>query len=1123
MGDPNDPVSDPTRDFPPAGPGPRQVDDLLAAAPTKPDGAPLGPGATIGRYKLLHVIGEGGFGVVYMAEQEHPIRRRVALKVIKLGMDTRQVIARFEAERQALSLMDHPSIAKVLDGGATDAGRPYFVMELVKGVPVTRYCDENRLGVRERLELFAQTCRAVQHAHQKGIIHRDIKPSNVLVAVSDGLPTPKVIDFGIAKALNQRLTEKTLFTEFQQFLGTPEYMSPEQAGLSGLDVDTRTDVYALGVLLYELLTGTTPFDPNELRSKAYAEIERIIREVEPPRPSTRLSTLGNGLTDVAARRRTDPRRLSRMVHGELDWIVMRCLEKDRTRRYDTANGLAMDVERYLRGEAVSAGPPSALYKLRRFVRRHRLGVAAACAVAASLLAALMAIAVSRSRAISAKLAISEQRTEAQGARDEAEAVTRYVQQILTAADPWSRGGRKDLTVREALDSAARSLDRGSLERQPRVEAAVRLTLGRAYKALGLFADAEPHLRRSLEIRQRLFGEQHPHVAECLDVLSGVIAATGRLAEAERMSRHALALRKQAFGDTHPAVVESLHGLGTVLWESGDLDAAESSLRDAVALCHKLPPDEAGSPSETLDALAAVLWDKGRWDDAEALHREALDMRRARVGDDHVLIAASLHNLASRRLQRGDVKQAESFFRDALDIRRRLLGDDHPEVGASLYHVAFVLHVRGDHRAAVPLLREALAVQRKGLGEGHPNVQESYGLLVSSLDRSGQRATADEVRREWRQKLRDVPPPAASATAPAPSDVVGNRRLALTYRSRAETHLQADDPMGGLEYHRKALAVLESASEMNPEDPSLRVELALQLYLTGKALWDGGDVATAAEHYHRCTGLSASLGPAAPRDTPARSRLYDGHFAIAMALQELACAPNLDVERRTEYLLRARDAFASVIKVTEEMGKAGFDSPMVREVPRLAGFGLAACEYTLAELKAPAGPFRGSPAQLPGVVEAEDFDLGGIGVAYLDMTIGDTGNRRGAHRVTSVDIDICGDVNGGCNVGGIFPGEWLAYSVDVASDGVYDIDLRVASVGGGSTLHVEFDGTDVTGPVELPNTGEWQVWQTVTKARVSLRKGQQAMRVVFDKAQSAPGTGRGYIGNLNWITVRPSTR
>jgi eukaryotic-like serine/threonine-protein kinase len=425
-------------------------------------------GDLIGRYKLREKIGEGGCGVVYMAEQKEPVRRMVALKVIKLGMDTESVIARFEAERQALALMDHPNIAKVLDAGAADNGRPFFVMELVRGVKITEYCDENQLLTRERLDLFVQVCQAIQHAHQKGVIHRDIKPSNILITVNDGVPVPKVIDFGIAKATQGRLTDRTLFTAFQQFIGTPAYMSPEQAVMTSLDIDTRSDIYSLGVLLYELLTGRTPFDTQELMEAGLDEMRRTIRDKEPVRPSTRLSKLHEAdLTTVANRRRTNAPKLIHALRGDLDWIVMKALEKDRSRRYETANGLARDVQRYLADEPVVARPPSKLYLFRKLIHRNKFAFAAAAAVALALLLGVVVSAWQAARAMRAEHEQSQLRKEAEAESKEAkleakraetaetlakerltesEAISKFLTGLFQSPDPTRDGARSKSSI-----------------------------------------------------------------------------------------------------------------------------------------------------------------------------------------------------------------------------------------------------------------------------------------------------------------------------------------------------------------------------------------------------------------------------------------------------------------------------------------------------------------------------------------------------------------------------------------------------------------------------------------------------------------------------------------------------
>jgi serine/threonine protein kinase/WD40 repeat protein len=411
------------------------------------------PGTLIGPYKLLEQIGEGGFGVVYLAEQQRPVRRKVAVKVLKPGMDTRQVVARFEAERQALALMDHPNIARVLDAGASDAGRPYFVMELVRGIPITDYCDQNNLSVHQRLELFVSVCQAVQHAHQKGIIHRDLKPSNLLVTLLDGTPVVKVIDFGIAKALGQQLTDKTLFTVCAQMIGTPLYMSPEQAEMNGLDTDTRSDIYSLGVLLYELLTGTTPLVKERVSHLAYDELRRLIREEEPPRPSTRLSALGPAATRVSAQRQTDPKKLRQLVRGELGWIVMKALEKDRGRRYETAGAFAADIQRHLHDEPVQACPPSAWYRFGKFARRHKRALATGSVLAVALLGSVVALAVSNvlvSRESAQKaLALQGKDSATVAAKASARDAT---EQLFQALLQQARAGRYSRQMGQRLDS-----------------------------------------------------------------------------------------------------------------------------------------------------------------------------------------------------------------------------------------------------------------------------------------------------------------------------------------------------------------------------------------------------------------------------------------------------------------------------------------------------------------------------------------------------------------------------------------------------------------------------------------------------------------------------------------------
>ncbi len=543
------------------------------------------PGSLIDRYQLLQQIGEGGFGVVYMAEQREPVKRKVALKIIKLGMDTKQVIARFEAERQALALMDHPNIAKVFDAGSTESGRPYFVMELVKGVPITEYCDTEHSSTEERLQLFVAVCQAIQHAHQKGIIHRDIKPSNVMVTLHDGKPVPKVIDFGIAKATNVELTQKTLFTEFRQFIGTPEYMSPEQAEMSGLDIDSRSDVYALGVLLYELLTGTTPLAPEKLRKAGMLEIHRLIREAETQKPSTRLSSLMHAgtnakdsslATQIARSRGSDPRALSKQVRGDLDWIVMKALEKDRTRRYETSVEFARDIERHLQHEVVEAGPPSKLYRCRKFVARNRVAVFTGSIVVLALIIGLTTATFGLLRA-----------------QDEAEskhAVADFYEQMFTSLVPYRVGavetrrevsgpvGYADLTVADMLQQAGPRIGEAFADR-PELEASVRRTFGWTFAGLGSGVEAVQQLSQALETQRKILSAEDPELMRTVSLLAFAIYLEGNPKRAADLVRPNITGHARYGGPDHELALDAQRFCANLLSFCGELEEAAGLAED----------------------------------------------------------------------------------------------------------------------------------------------------------------------------------------------------------------------------------------------------------------------------------------------------------------------------------------------------------------------------------------------------------------------------------------------------------------------------------------------------------------------------------------------------------------
>ncbi|MBI2927181.1 MAG: serine/threonine protein kinase [Verrucomicrobia bacterium] len=693
----------------------RRVEALLEAdieagnflkPPSDDPPASEGPGTVIGHYKLLQLLGEGGFGRVYMAEQLEPVRRKVALKIIKLGMDTREVIARFEAERQALAMMDHPNIAKVFDAGATETGQPYFVMELVRGVPITQYCDQNNLPPLERLSLFVQVCHAIQHAPQNGIIHRDVRPSNILVTLHDGVPVPKVIDFGIAKATQQELTEKTVFTRFHQFLGTPAYMSPEQAEMSGLNIDTRTDIYALGVLLYELLTGHTPFDAKELFQAGLVEMRRRIREQEPLRPSTRVSTLADAeRTTVARHRQSDAPRLIHLLRGDLDWIVMKALEKDRRRRYDTTNALAQDLERHLKHEPVSASPPSTLYRARKFVRRHRVGVVTAAAVSATLIFGLIGSLLGftrasreRDRALAAEhqAATNEQKARIEAALSAQ--VAQFLKEMLKNVPPEVALGRDTALLRAVLDTTAERVGK-DLKDQAEVEAELRETIGRVYRGLSQWAKAEAMHRRALSLRKKLFGSEHPAVAESLVSVAYSLFRQGNYTEAEALHREALAMNRKLLGEENLAVAGSLAGLGRALGAQGKVAEAETLIHEALAIYKKLLGDEHPEVASLLDDLVRWLHQQGKLVEAESLERETLAMQRRLFGQEHPDIAVSRILLSGILGDQGRLADAETLYREALAMQRKLLASDNPRLVGSTFGLAALLRRQGKQTEA----------------------------------------------------------------------------------------------------------------------------------------------------------------------------------------------------------------------------------------------------------------------------------------------------------------------------------------------------------------------------------------------------------------------------------------
>ncbi|MFC1792701.1 tetratricopeptide repeat protein [Planctomycetota bacterium] len=672
------------------------------------------PGAHIGRYKLLRVLGEGGMGVVYLAQQDKPVTRQIALKVIKPGMDSKRVMARFEAEEQALAIMEHPHVARVYDAGLTGSGRPYFVMEYVKGIPITEHCDKYKLTIEERLHLFLHVCEAVQHAHQKGIIHRDLKPSNILVSIEGNESVPKVIDFGVARAVSQQLTEKTLYTEQGQLIGTPEYMSPEQADLNNQDIDTRTDIYSLGVVLYRLLTGIPPFDPQTLQTSGIEHMRKIICEEEPKTPSTRLSkTSVEESMESARQRSTSVRALQRRLHGDLDWITLKAMEKNRIRRYGSAGELAADIQRHLNHEAVLAGPPSTIYRIEKFVRRNRALVTGAATVIAVLIFGTV---------VSTVFAIK-----ADHARVGAQAVSDFLSgSVIELIDPY-KVASEEITRRSLLNAISENLEQ-KFTGPPLAEAQIRYTLGYAYWSVGIYELAESYLKPAIEVCQDHLGPEHPKTMEWTVTLGWTYLYQGRFHEAERLFTKTLEGNRRVLGEEHKQTGYSMWSLGSLYWFQGRYEEAEPLLEKAFEISMHQSSEEDWHTVQTMSSLVWIYFSQGRYDEAEQLADKALAINLPlRSKKDYWTLNLKVQ-LTVINWGLGRYDQAEQFGLEALDGRRSLFGEEHADTLWAMYCMGTVYYSQGRYNEAESIFNKALKTAQHVLGNAHSTtIYAMYGL------------------------------------------------------------------------------------------------------------------------------------------------------------------------------------------------------------------------------------------------------------------------------------------------------------------------------------------------------------------------------------------------------------
>src|SRR6202167_5659876 len=677
-----------------------------------PVGLPALDLGSIGPYRLIRKLGEGGMGQVWLAEQSAPVKRQVALKIIKAGQYDVSALLRFNLERQTLAIMDHPAIAKVFDAGSTPTGQPYFVMEYVPGFPITNYCDQKRLPARERLALLIKVLGGGKQGHQKAITHRDLKPSNILVVEVDGKPVPRIIDFGIAKAISQQSEDETLLTRAGGMVGTPGYMSPEQADPSILDVDTRTDVYSLGVVLYELLAGVLPFDVKQWSTKPFHEVLRQLHEDDPPSPSSRISGDPTSTT-IAAKRNADPRRLASMLRGDLDWITLKAMEKDRSRRYGTPSELSADISRYLRNEPVTARPASAAYRAKKYAQRHKFGVAAVSVML------LLLIAFGVMQALQLRQITRE--------RDRANRITDFMTGMFNVSDPSQARG-KTITAREILDKASKDIDT-ELPGDPELQAQMMDVMGKVYENLGLYSRAQSLFARSVEIQTRVLGPTNAATLSSMPSLGGSLREMGRYPEAEKVEKEALATERRFLGAEDPQTLHTTTQLAWTLRREGRYSDAATLGREALEIQHRVLPPDSPQTLSTMNDLASILRLQGGYAEAEKLDRQALEMRRRVLGPDHPQTLDSMTQLASDLYAGGFFSEAEKLDREALELDRRVYGPEHPNTLGEMSNLSNDLESEGRYAEAEKLGRQTLEIQSRVLGSKHPQTVDAIDNLA----------------------------------------------------------------------------------------------------------------------------------------------------------------------------------------------------------------------------------------------------------------------------------------------------------------------------------------------------------------------------------------------------------